>query len=583
MGERRTLAKISALLRDGQLSQANELCDAFLVLQPEHAGALHLGGVMALNSGRSEVAISRLRRAAMLDPRNAAVLGDFARALQVGGFRADAETAYRATLSLDPAHLEAMLNLGDLLVGAARDVEALGYYEAVLSRRPEFIDVRTRLARTLLGLGRPLQALTEAEKILAVRSDMVEALRLKARALDALGRVDEAVASLRRAIGLQPVAVLFHDLGMTQMHHGRLEDAETSLRRAIALEPNRGAWHRALAHLVTHRTRDADIAAMERVYRNNSATEDDRMQVSFGLGKALEDLGSYGEAFDFFLKGNQLKRSHLSYSSEEADRLFDTIKAAFTPERFAAHAHGGSPDPTPIFVLGMPRSCTSLVEQILASHPAVQGGGEFRFVNQLVGSLAGGPGFPIAAALDQIDDARLRQMGETYVALLREFSPEARFITDKLPGNFLMIGMIKLMLPNARIIHCRRDPVDNCLSIFKNFFAAEHLRYAYDLSEIGHYYTRYHDLMDHWHGVLPGFVYDIDYEALVADFDGEARRLVAHCGLDWREECRSFFNARHSMQTASAVQVRQPIYSTSIGQAARYGDRLMPLLTALAG
>ena len=161
-------------------------------------------------------------------------------------------------------------------------------------------------------------------------------------------------------------------------------------------------------------------------------------------------------------------------------------------------------------------------------------------------------------------------------------SPSARFVTDKLPGNFIMIGMIKLMLPNAKIIHVTRDPIDNSLSLFKNFFAGRHLRFSYDLREIGHYHRRYVDLMAHWHKVLPGFVHDVSYETLVADFDTEAKRLIAWCGLDWREECREFFKARYSVQTASAVQVRQPIYTSSIGQADRYGDRLKPLLEALA-
>ena len=579
--EGQTLSRISALLREGQTAQANELCDAFLLLNPENAGALHLGGVMALNRGSVDIAVSRLRRAAMLEPRNASMLGDFGRALQLAGFRGDAEMAYRAALSLDPAHLEIMLNLGDLLAGAARDVEAADCYETILRHRPDIPEVSTRLSRTLLRLGRPLPAIAAARRALAVSPAMLEALQALAAALDVLGRGEEAVTTLRQAIAVQPLASLYHDLGMTQMHYGWLSDAEASLRQAIALEPQCGAWHRALAHLLTHRRRDSDIAAMEQLYRSNSAADDDRMHVSFGLGKALDELGAYDEAFSYFLEGNRLKRAHLDYASSETDRLFDTLKAAFTPERFAAHPEGGLPDPTPIFVLGMPRSCTSLVEQILASHPQVRGGGEFRFVNQLVGTIAGGAGFPIAAALDRLDDSQLRHIGKDYVDLVRGLSAEARFITDKLPGNFMMIGMIKLILPNARIIHCRRDPVDNCLSIFKNFFAGEHLRYAYDLAEIGHYYTRYLDLMAHWHRVLPGTVYDIDYETLVADFDGEARRLVAHCGLDWREECRSFFTAARSVQTASAVQVRQPIYTTSIGQAARYGDRLAPLLEAL--
>jgi tetratricopeptide (TPR) repeat protein len=580
--ELQALAAVRRAFAAGAFNRAAELCDAFLVLNPRHPEASHLAGLTELRLGQFERAVARIRQAALQRPRDARIIGDLGLALEMAGNRSAAETAYRAALTLAPESIGVLLNLARLLESLARDNEAATCYQAVLARKPDLAEAHNRLAQLRLRAMMPVEALEGAKTALALQPGMLDALQTLGSALDTLGRLDEAIAVRRKAIRLRPTAGAGHyDLGMTQLHHGRLGDAEASFRTAIALEPQAGAWHRALSHLVGHRQRGDDIEAMERVYRSSAPTSDDRLHVCFGLGKALDDLGAFDEAFDYFLEGNCLKRSRLNYKSEETDRLVDTLKAVFTQERFAAHAGSGSPDATPIFVLGMPRSCTSLVEQVLASHPDVAGGGEFRFINQLTGSLASGPGFPLGPALDRIEDQTLRQMGERYVAHLRGLSVDKRFVTDKLPGNFLMIGMIRLMLPNARIIHCRRDPVDNCLSIFKNYFAAEHLRYAYDLSEVGHYHRRYLELMAHWHRVLPGFVYDISYEALVADFDGEARRLVAHCGLAWRDECGQFFNAPRSVQTASSAQVRQPIYSTSIGQAARYGERLRPLLTAL--
>ena len=576
------LNEAQRLFNLGEYDGAAVLCDALLALEPRHPEALHLGGMVALRLGRIDNAVARLRRAAMLRPRDAAVIGDLGLGLEMAGNRGAAETAYRAALALEPQRIDVLLNLGRLLDGVARDNEAATCYRSVITLRPDLPEAHNKLAQIWLRAMRPLEAIAGAKRALELKPDLLEALQTLGSALDTLGRVEEAISVRQDFIRLSSAPGSgYYDLGMTQLHHGRLADAEISLRRAIALEPGCGSWHRALSHLIGHKQRGADIAAMERVHRCNSASSVDRMHVCFGLGKALDDLGEFNEAFDYFLEGNRLKRSGLNYHSEETDRLVDNLKSAFTPQRFAAHAGSGSPDPTPIFVLGMPRSCTSLVEQVLASHPEVRGGGEFRFINQLAGSLANGPGFPIGEALDRVDDQVLRRMGEQYVVHLRGLSADARFVTDKLPGNFLMIGMIRLMLPNAKIIHCQRDPIDNCLSIFKNYFAAEHLRYGYDLSEVGHYHLRYLDLMEHWHRVLPGFVYDISYEALVADFDGEARKLVAHCGLDWREECRQFFNAPRSVQTASSAQVRRPIYNTSIGQAARYGERLRPVLAAL--
>ena len=582
--DRVALAEMAASLQVGDLERAAALSDAFIATHPRHPEALHLGGIVALRQGRTGRAVGLMRQAALADPRNAFVLADLGVALVADGRPWEAERSYLVALTLRPDLVEIAINLGDLLADLARDAEAAARYEQALQRQPDLAEVHDKLARLRLKLRMPHEAAASARRALALKPDLVGALYTLGSAFDTLGRLDEAIAARREAIRLQPLSgARWYDLGMTQMHHGQLKDAAASFREAIALEPDNGSFHRALSMVVPHQSRDAELATMERLRRSNSATPDDRMHACFGLGKALDDLGAYGEAFDYFLEANRLKRERLHYSSAETDRLFDTVKAAFTPERFAALAGQGCPDPTPIFVLGMPRSGTSLVEQVLASHPDVEGGGEFRLVNQIVGGFASGPGFPIGPALDAVRDGELRRMGERYIAHVRGLSATARFITDKLPGNFIMIGMIKLMLPNATIIHCRRDPVDTSLSLFKNYFAAEHLRYAYDLREIGHYHWRYQDLMAHWQKVLPGFVYDLDYETLVADFDTEAKKLVARCGLDWREECREFFKARRAVDTASAAQVRQPIYSTSIGQAARYGDKIRPLLTALQG
>jgi hypothetical protein len=321
---------------------------------------------------------------------------------------------------------------------------------------------------------------------------------------------------------------------------------------------------------------------MQRAYESPGTRDSERMHFAFGLGKALADIGEHEKSFDYIAAGNRLRRQRINYAPAESEARFADIKGTFTPALFEAHAGSGDPDRTPIFVLGMPRSGTSLVEQVLASHPDVHGGGEFTLLNQLVGSLGTGNGpLRFSELFARIADADLAALGARYVRDLRGLSANARFITDKTPGNFLLIGMIRLILPNATIIHCRRDPVDTCISIYKTYFGAEGLRYAYDLGELGHYYRLYAELMEHWHGVLPGFVHDVDYEKLISDFNGEAPKILAACGLDWRDECRNFATASRPVHTASSAQVRQPIYNTSIGQGTRYGDRLAPLLEAL--
>jgi hypothetical protein len=259
------------------------------------------------------------------------------------------------------------------------------------------------------------------------------------------------------------------------------------------------------------------------------------------------------------------------------------MEVAITEEMFRAYADAGSDDDTPIFIVGMPRSGTSLVEQILASHPKIFGGGEFLTLGSIIQRLAGFPEKAprLSDIVSALSKEQITKIGEDYIAEVRRASADARHITDKLPGNFARIGVIALALPKARIIHVRRAPADTCISIFRNEFGSLHT-YAYDLAELGRYHRHYQRLMAHWHRVLPGRIYDIDYERLVADPQGESRRLVAYCGLDWSDDCLRYFDTRRSVRTVSAAQVRRPIYSDSVGAAARYGDAIAPLLTALS-
>jgi tetratricopeptide (TPR) repeat protein len=577
------LGEALALLRAGKPQQAGEICDAILVFAPDQPDALHMGGAVALQAGRLDRAIDRLGKLVRLQPRNAAALGDFGLALLTARRTADAEKALTAALGLKPAYPEAWLNLGNLMLATGREPQAGECFARALKFRPGFPEAQCNLAVAQLRLHQPRAALENARAALQRKPGLVEAARTEAEALDALGRPDEAFAVAEATLRRHPEGGFAHyDLGSIALHYGRLDEAAAYFRAAIARDPRHGEWHRMLAEIVRHQSGDAEIAAMQRLYDDPSIPDAERMHLAFGLGKALADAGAHAESFDYVLAANRLRRRQFSYASAESDATFADIRAAFTPATLAARPATGDPDPLPIFVLGMPRSGTSLVEQIIASHPEVYGGGESSLLNRLVGSLGTGDrSLRLADVLGHLADPDFAALGARYVREQRALAPDARFVVDKMPGNFLLIGMIRLILPNATVIHCRRSPVDTCLSIFRTHFSSGGLRYAYDLAELGHYYRLYADLMEHWHAVLPGFIHDVDYENLVADFDGEAPKLLAACGLDWHEECRNFFAAGRPVHTASSAQVRQPIYQTSIGQAARYGDRLKPLLDAL--
>jgi hypothetical protein len=301
----------------------------------------------------------------------------------------------------------------------------------------------------------------------------------------------------------------------------------------------------------------------------------------FALAKARDDLGRHAEAFEHWRAANAIKRRLVAYDECMFLGMLDSLARVFTPELIASRCGAGDPSDIPVFVVGMPRSGTSLVEQIIASHPEAYGAGEKMYLHYLLGQNFAGPDFPAHFA-DVRPDA-LRTMGSLYVTRLKADAPKARRIVDKLTANFMLCGLVRLILPNAKIIHVRRDPLDTCFSCYTNLFA-QNIDYSYDLGELGRYYRAYQDLMAHWHDVLPdGAILDVSYEALVGDFEREARRIVAHTGLEWNEACLAFHRTERVVHTLSAAQVRQPLYSRAVGRAAPYAVFLEPLRKALVG
>jgi hypothetical protein len=304
------------------------------------------------------------------------------------------------------------------------------------------------------------------------------------------------------------------------------------------------------------------------------------MHLHFALGKALADAGDAERAFRHMLEGNRLKRSQIDHDEPAVLGAFDRIRRVFTPSLVEAKSGQGSASRLPILIVGMPRSGTTLVEQILASHPRVHGAGELEDLARIVGGLCQSAGnYP--EAIPALDPGQLGAIAERYLEGLVSRSGGAERVTDKMPSNFYFIGLIHLALPEASIIHVRRDPLDTCLSCFSKLFASPQ-NHTYDLAELGRYYRKYAELMAHWREVLPaGRMLEVRYEDLVADFEPAARRILAHCGLDWDEACRSFHRTARPVHTASAAQVRQPIYGSAVGRGKPYREFLTPLLREL--
>ncbi len=481
---------------------------------------------------------------------------------------------------------EAFSNYGNVLSELGRSEEAIRRYRRALLIKPDYAEAEFNLGNALLKCKRPDEAVKAFSAAVRIRPGYVEALQNLAASLRELGRHAEAIASLRRALEIRPRdGELRNALGMALQEAGNLDEAEATFDETIVLDPTvtNAFYHR--VRMARVKPDDALLAKMEDLARRPKALSPQNYSLLlFALGKAYEDIGRYDEAFASLLEGNRLARGFINYDEKESRQRFARLSRVFTASLLAEKAGLGSDSNVPIFVVGFPRSGTTLTEQILASHLQVHGAGEHTFVGELASSMAAGIGggihFP--ECVPGLPGEEFRSLGDLYADRLRRISPLAPRIVDKLPGNFMFLGFIHLILPNARIIHVKRDPIDTCVSCFAQRFRYDNVSFTYDLGELGRYYRLYLDLMEQWRRVLPrGAMIEVGYEDMIENLEAEARRIVDFCGLPWDERCLSFHQAERTVRTASVTQVRQPIYRSSMQRWRRYEKHLAPLIAAL--
>ncbi len=483
---------------------------------------------------------------------------------------------FEAALGSTPSTPSLLYSFGALLSSLEKHEAAIEKFTQALALQPDFVDARVHLGRALAALGRHDQALTHFQSALALAPDHAGAHGYASISLEALNHPDAALFHAERSVEIDPNSPEAQfALGQISVIHGRMAPARAALRRAMQLAPSAPLYYRAFGEWFGF---GDDAAALERLRTlaqgADAHPDADRLHLYFALHKALEDEGRWADGFRYLIQANEIQRRRTPYDEADALGLMARVRAAFGPEHLTELGGSGEPCRKPIFIVGMPRSGTTLVEQVLAAHPDVAAGGELSILGEVVTAETG-------ASSDALDAVRLQRMGRRYLDLVTTIAPDAQRFTDKMPGNFVLIGMIRLMLPQASIIHVRRDPLDTCLSCFSKLFTRGQ-PFANDLGELGRYYRSYRALMAHWRRVLPaGAMLEIDYEDLVSDFQPQAARILDHCGLDWSPQCLAFDKANRPVRTASAAQVRKPIYRTSVGRGRRYGELLQPLLDAL--
>lgn len=605
----------------GNLREAERLYRQVLSQKPKDPAALHFLGVIALQTNQPETAIQLIRDAILQQPDYVDAFSNLGNALQASGQFDEAVKSYERALALKPMMAETRANLGNARSQLQQFKLAASDYRSALAMKPDLPEVHRNLSMVLLALGKTrealqsivrarelnphsLEILTSLGNILQESGKWGEAVNCYKQVLQAqpdscrvhcnlgnvlrkLGNSDEATSHYERALEINPdYAEGNYNRGLSYLDAGDLGSAEASFRSAIAADAKYGLAHLALASLVDHTQHDSDISDMESAFADPLVKDEQKQHLAFGLGKSFEDLKQHKLAFRYYAQANALVRKTFSYDMAKEERFFANLKSAFSAEFCASQLFlqddAESIYDTPIFIFGMPRSGTSLVEQIIASHSQIHGAGELNTFSLCVArKLKLLDGVDYTEKLGDMRSDDFRSIGLEYAKALRALAPNALHVTDKMPMNFLNAGMIRLVLPGARMIHCQRSPVDTCLSIYKNFFAASGHRYAYDLAELGRYYTLYLDLMAHWQNVLPGVIYAISYENLIANQESESRQLIDFCGLEWDPACIEFHKTSRQVTTISSAQVRKPVYRDSVELWRNYEEELSPLIAAL--
>jgi len=503
----------------------------------------------------SAAELDRALEAAVRDP---ALVGA-AEALLANDLPA-AESILRPHLHADPFDVAAIRMLAEVAGRIGRYADAEKLLRRALELAPDFTAARANLATALYRQNRPAEALDALAALLDQEPDNAGGQNLKAAALSRVGAYEEAIALYAEVLARhpdQPKVWMSH--GHVLKTVGRTADGIAAYRRALALAPTLGEAWWSLANLKTVKLGPDDVEAMTRALATSGLATADRLHLHFALGKALEDAGETEASFAHYAEGNRIRHAQVAYDPDETSRHVARAEALFTSAFFAARAAEGCPAPDPIFVLGMPRAGSTLVEQILASHPEVEGTMELPDLPLLARRVAGKDEADWAERIAALTADERRALGEEYLERTRVHRREGRpFFIDKMPNNWAHVGLIHLILPDAKIVDARRHPLDCCFSNFKQHYARGQ-GFSYSLSDMGRYYADYVRLMAHVDHVLPGRVHRVVHERLLDDPEGEVRRLLAALGLDFHPACLAFHENRRAVRTASSEQVRRPL------------------------
>ncbi|MEM7359352.1 MAG: sulfotransferase [Pseudomonadota bacterium] len=607
----------ATLLKTGKLSEAEQQLRRAIELAPSFAKPHEDLGFLLFEGGRIDEAINVLQTATRLDPNSELGFMTLGRALASKGQGEQADQAFEAAFELNPERKrlalaaeaqrdgkvdEAEEQYRMLLTEFPNNVDALRLLAGIFGSQTRYDEAEPLLRRAIglapdytlaiLDLGKLLteqhryvEAVEVLQQAAVMEPDRPKTHYLLAAALAPLGQTDASLEAYQRTLELRADhAGALLGVGHTLKTLGKQAEAIDAYRECIKWRPDNGESYWSLANLKTYQLTTEDITAMQAcIEREDEISDQSMVNFLFALAKASEDQGDYQSSWDYYTRGNNKQRMLEHYDSVQTEVTNDEIIEVFDHELLNDDTNTGSPDPSPIFVVGLPRSGSTLIEQILASHSMVEGTSELPYMGRVATSLnrnrADGVNYPFAVR--ELKSSHLTALGEDYLrrARIHLHTDRPRFV-DKMPNNFPTVGLIHKVLPNAKIIDARRYPLDSTLSCYRQLFAKGQT-FVYDLEDIGEYFLEYQRLMDHWHETMPGRVLTVQYEDMVTDSEAQIRRLLDYCELPWEDACLDFHKTDRAVRTASSEQVRQPVYTSSVHFWRNYEEQLAPLIDIL--
>jgi tetratricopeptide (TPR) repeat protein len=606
----------AALTQQHRASEAEVVLRQALASDPDYAKAHEELGRALLAQDRADEAVEPLRRAFELNPAMETAQAALSRALLAAGREQEAkevfdaflrqqphrqllaqgaehqregrleqaESVYREILRQDPRNVTALRMLGLLAMRLEHYRDAALLLEQAVTIAPDFHVAWLDLGRAQTETYELEKAITSMHRAIALDPGRASGYLGLANALSRSSRTEDAIKAYQQAIALRPgQAGSYLGLGNVLKTVGRQSEAIAAYREGIRLKPDYAELYWSLSNLKTFRFDPVEIAAMERHLDKVELPEDAAIHFCFALGKACDDQGNYDRAFGYYERGNSLRRRQEHYDPVHTEHIGERIRGVFSREFLQQHAGAGYSAAAPIFIVGLPRSGSTLIEQILASHSQVEATFELPEAGRLIRFIdrqrLGGKVYPEAVA--NFPGELYAELGRRYDRETRRYRAGAPRFIDKMPNNFATIGLLHLILPNARFINSQRHPLDTCLSCYRQLFARGQ-SFTYDLNELGEYYLEYQRMINHWHAVLPGRVLEVRYEDIVADLEGQTRRMLEFCDLPWADSCLRFHETQRAIRSASSEQVRKPLYSDAVGHWRHYEAHLGSLMETLA-